>query len=182
MIIGISGKAGSGKNALANCITHIDNTWMHKSFASKLKIICYTLIGGRFFDQVSEAGKAKYLPEWNMTIGEMQQRVGTDAIRNVIHKNAWVMALFADYRDGDKWIITDVRFENEAQAILDRGGFLVRIDGARIEDTGRDPQHISETELDDWQKWHYRFDNSTLDIDDLQDHAQQILKLVYGDK
>lgn len=85
------------------------------------------------------------------TVRQMLQEVGTEAIRNQIHPNAWINALFADYvhtysatekvlnrglREGDadwqegtlpNWIITDVRFPNELDAIKRRKGISIRV-------------------------------------------------------
>ncbi len=52
-----------------------------------------------------------------------------------------------------KWLVTDVRFENEAEAIKERGGILLRIN--RNVDTGT---HPSETSLDDY-KFDYTISN-----------------------
>jgi len=93
----------------------------------------------------------------HMTVREMLQKLGTEAMRNGLHNNVWVNALFADYRAPkmsedfpSKWLITDVRFENEAEAIKERGGILVRIKRSSSESSG---SHPSETALD-----HYKFD------------------------
>ena len=84
-----------------------------------------------------------------LTPRKLLQLLGTDCGRNIINPNIWVNALFADYKaynivkepiDGFRkdftvldskypnWIITDVRFPNEAQAIKDRGGIVIRVD------------------------------------------------------
>lgn len=79
-----------------------------------------------------------------LTVREFLQKLGTDAVRNNVHSNAWVNALFADYtpkynhppahQDNlpiittyPKWIITDCRFPNEAKAVEERGGLLIRV-------------------------------------------------------
>lgn len=83
-----------------------------------------------------------------MSVREFLQKLGTDAMRNGLHPNTWVNATFANYKPGEsKWIITDVRFPNEAEAIENRDGVLLRIN--RNTDTG---DHPSETALD-----HYGF-------------------------
>jgi len=76
------------------------------------------------------------------TVRELLQLVGTNAMRNIIHEDVWVNALMNQYyifptyddstTDGNKWdypnwIITDVRFENEAKSIEDRDGFIIRV-------------------------------------------------------
>src|SRR6185369_15451237 len=131
MIIGISGKIGAGKDTLAECIQEIDPDFQNKKFAYKLKQIATILTG--VDDQWTHEGKECYLNNWGMTIREVQQRLGTDAMRVGLHPDVWILALFADWEPHKylKWVVTDVRFPNEAQAILDRGGFIVRIDGTR---------------------------------------------------
>lgn len=52
-------------------------------------------------------------------------------------------------------IITDVRFPNEASFVKEKGGYMVNVrrlnaDGSQFLDTGRDPNHESETALDDY--------------------------------
>jgi hypothetical protein len=85
------------------------------------------------------------------TVRQILQEIGTDAIRNEIHPDAWVNALMSEYICGGiraypwtyctceagecdysnkytpKWIITDVRFPNELQAVKDRNGIMIRI-------------------------------------------------------
>lgn len=55
------------------------------------------------------------------------------------------------------WIITDVRFPNEAEAIKDRGGFIIRIDRPGVEPVNA---HPSETALDNWD-FDYRIANAS---------------------
>ena len=42
--------------------------------------------------QTSQSGKATYLEDWGMTVREFQQRLGTDAVRDGLHKDSWVLA------------------------------------------------------------------------------------------
>lgn len=140
------------------------------------------------------------LMERPLTVREFLQKLGTEAMRNQIHPNVWVNALFADYiadtgfqyqvkKVGESivtgeqqlkvvsepkpydfgypnWIITDVRFPNEAQAILDRGGIVIRVNRPKAwhnsDIVRRDLQteHPSETALDNW-KFNYVIDNSS---------------------
>ena len=103
-----------------------------------------------------------------MTVRKLLQLLGTEAGREIIHPNIWVNALFADYKvyhepsmypngGGGKapnWIITDVRFPNEAKAIKDRGGIVIRVNRLDVDKfTANFPQtlHPSETALDDYE-------------------------------
>ena len=132
------------------------------------------------------------------TVRDLLQLIGTEAMRNVIHSNIWVNALFVDYKlkigkydsiaiqdSYPNWIITDVRFPNEAEAIKQRGGILIRINrypDVIIDRPGQERiiekfdvlnerhmnlykgeiqrQHPSETSLDNYDKWNYIFDNN----------------------
>lgn len=115
----------------------------------------------RFEDQEFK----KQMSPFGMTYRELLQKVGTEAMRNQIHTDVWVRALFAEFisttwtwshelskpvPDEPRWLITDVRFENEADAIKERGGLMIRIfrnpDGPN---TSTD-LHPSETALDDY--------------------------------
>ena len=168
MVIGVSGKIGSGKDTFADFfIEHVAEEYGHqfenKKFAYNLKKIVSILAGVPMDDVFSREGKLKYLPEWGMTIGEMQQKIGTEAIRNNIHNDAWVLSLFGIYKeDKDFWIVTDVRFKNEAKIIKEKGGIVIRLNGdPNNSKTGddRNMTHQSEIDLDDYQGFDYVYDN-----------------------
>ena len=55
------------------------------------------------------------------------QYIGTDLFRDALHPNTHVNALFSELRPDSKFIITDVRFINEADAILNSGGIVIRL-------------------------------------------------------
>ena len=141
------------------------STWEIKKYAGKLKQIASLLTGIEIEDFEDQFIKKQNLgPQWNvhgmpMTIREFLQKLGTDALRDGLHTNAWVNALFADYKcvpadrapkgwDCDNWIITDVRFPNEAKAIKDRNGLLIRVDKPFVKPINN---HPSETALDNWE-------------------------------
>ena len=149
-LIGLSGKRGSGKNTVAEMMQDANHLYQEHAFASKLKYFATQLIGGGY-DVYSQQGKAKFIPEWGMTVGELLQRLGTDAIRNGLHQQAWVLACFAGIQPEDYAIITDCRFPNEVAAIQGRGGIVIRIEGDPLKQQGdgtRDDTHPSETALD----------------------------------
>lgn len=76
------------------------------------------------------------------------------------------------------WIITDVRFPNEAQAIKDRGGIILRIDRPAKVDLGprrTDWMHSSETALDTWE-FDYEIDNDG-GVEDLMEEIKIFLEV-----
>jgi hypothetical protein len=156
--------------------------WEIKKWAGKLKYIASIITGipvEKFEDQ--EFKKTNLGSEWDqpipgedwvdgkpvpvpMTVRDLLQILGTEAMRDGLHKNVWVNALMADYKihpehfndiangreTGDgypNWIITDTRFPNEAQAIKDKGGMVIKVDRPGV---GPVNGHPSEDALKDY--------------------------------
>jgi len=167
MIIGINGYAGSGKDTVGTILQQIDRDshWEIKKWAGKLKQVAELLTGipvEKFEDQ--EFKKTNLGKQWNdrinnpMSVRDFLQKLGTEGLRDGLHTNTWVNALMADYKcvpadrapngwDCDNWIITDTRFPNEAQAIKDADGIIIRVTRPGI---GPVNDHPSETGLNQW--------------------------------
>lgn len=204
-LIGINGKIGSGKDTVGKIIQHLTSNWSDeefvdthmldirssweiKKFAGKLKQIASLLSGipvKRFEDQEF---KQKQMSEgWGMTYREFLQKLGTEAMRNGLHTNVWVNALFANYnaigykyKDCDykviqgkweypNWIITDMRFPNEMEAVVEKNGITIRVNrpGISLLD------HPSETSLDTAEFDYTIVNDST--IEDLVIKVREIL-------
>ena len=197
MLIGISGKMGVGKDTLGSILCDLEPAYEVKRFANKLKMIASLLSGISVERFESQDFKQFNMPSvWNrykspttaygdqrikMTVREFLQKLGTEAMRDNLHEDVWVNALFADYKERyfgsnsmPNWVITDVRFPNEANAIINRGGIMVKIN--RTDTTGINKNHSSETALDNWTGFSYEIDNNGT-IEDLILHAECILKL-----
>lgn len=144
--------------------------WEVKKWAGKLKSIASLLTGipvKKFEDQ--EFKKTQLGPQWGMTVRDFLQKLGTDGLRTGLHENTWVNALMADYEglydiDTDrttwpKWVITDTRFPNEAKAIKEAGGIVIRVDRPGYKPVN---DHPSETGLDNWDFDHRIMNGSDL--------------------
>jgi hypothetical protein len=133
-----------------------------------------------------ECSKEKYEEEYRVnwqtaykhefTPRELMQFIGTDLFRDKLLNNIWVNALFADYKkpaqiaiettggytnyptsvNFPNWIITDVRFPNEVEAIKKRGGIVIRINRNNIDNSST---RESETALDNYQGFDWTLDN-----------------------
>jgi hypothetical protein len=161
--------------------------WEIRKFAGKLKDIASHLTGIDIEDfEDQEFKKTNLSRDWwtpePMTVRDFLQKLGTDALRNGLHPNVWVNALMADYigfhhdhapngTEYPNWVVTDTRFPNEAQAIKDRGGIIIRVDRPGVKPIN---DHPSETGLDDW-KFDYRIANVS-DIYTLKETIRGILK------
>ena len=198
MIIGVSGYSGSGKDLVGTMIQFLasrnnakvsledildfpinhqywleeQSGWEIKKWAGKLKTIASMLTGipvEKFEDQ--EFKKTDLGPEWDMTVRDFLQKLGTDAVRNGLHTNAWVNALIADYTNESKWVITDTRFPNEAEAIRKKDGILIRVERPGVKPINN---HPSETGLDDYTFDHVIKNNGS--IEDLLLKVKSILQ------
>jgi hypothetical protein len=274
MIIGLSGKKGSGKDTVAKILQYFTlpeelrtisiDEWVYeltyheevsdnlstylenRKFAGKLKDCISLLLGIPRWKLESEDYKQQLLPEcWDvwtlehemgnsihttkdeaviianylrlpddaysiekesMTIRDLLQIMGTDAMRDVVHPNIWVNTLMTDYQpvsltniakasltsgnmtkiikepSWPAWVISDVRFLNEASAIKNglAGSpvpkndfrFLVRVNRNQRK---TEDEHPSETELDDYQYWDYVIENDS-NLDNLAFEIHCMLK------
>ena len=123
-----------------------------------------------------------------ITVREFLQTLGTDAIRDNLHENTWVNALMADYKPKkvmnksgffvddvmSKWIITDTRFPNEAEAIKKADGIIIRIERPGVKPIN---PHPSETSLDKWD-----FDYVIVNDGSLADLTKKIKKVLKDSK
>jgi hypothetical protein len=219
-IIGINGKIGVGKDTVGSIIQYLTSEYRDKynfiewqdrvenygssthskfeikKFAGKLKEIAF-LLTGKPVENFEEQNfkKLNMGSAWNMTYREFLQKLGTEAMRNGLHEDVWVNALFADYRgpkmseyNPSNWIITDMRFPNELEAVVERKGITIRVVRPKIESVvdkmrpysdlvhygiPMPVEHPSETALDD-AKFHYEIINDG-SIKDLIEKVKQIL-------
>ena len=99
--------------------------------------------------------------------------MGTEVGRS-IHENAWVNALFNKYED-QWWIIPDTRFPNEAEAIKNRGGKLIRVNRENTNQFVVADTHPSETSLDNYTDWDFIIDNNGT-MEELEEKVIEICK------
>lgn len=152
ILIGIVGKAGVGKDTAASFLVGAEG-FKRYAFADPLKKIAAIL-----FDtdvQVFDDAEAKRVhdPRWNMTRRQMAQFVGTEMVRDKLGEDHWI-ALLNQKMDGRKVarnVITDVRFQNEADYIVGWGGYLLHIESlsrSAIPAGSAESNHQSEQGLD----------------------------------
>lgn len=115
--------------------------------------------------------------EWiesTATVREYLQRYGTEAHRELFGPNFWVDHVDLTDHEGRIVLVTDVRFRNEAQAVADAGGSIVRVTGpSDVEGAG--DGHASEEGLPSWLI-DYDLRNDVRD-DDFASLDEQVLKL-----
>ena len=152
-IIGLTGKRGAGKDTAARLIEKLTSgAYCQKLyFADSIKWMAQPLTGLPLAELYTQEGKATFLPELGMSVGELFQRLG-QALRDSLHADVWVIDTMAKVLPGKCTLIPDVRYPNEARAILARGGVVLRVLGDPLQQQGdgtRDDRHPSETALDE---------------------------------
>jgi len=148
MIIGLIGKKQSGKTTLMKSL-------LSTRFADKFLYINFkdALVGEikeNFRELLTEISKIYKKPidvlfdEKPPLIRALLQNYGTD-VRRKDDNDYWVNKTVVGANDVFSDIIFgDIRFLNEAKAVKNIGGTLIKIE----RDTGQYDSHISETELD----------------------------------
>jgi hypothetical protein len=139
-IIAITGLKGSGKDTTADYIIKQYPNWEKDSFAGTLKDAVSVIFG---WDRKMLAGETpedreiretrdEYWSEkfgYEITPRIILQQLGTDCLRNHLHKNIWVDSLEKKIRNTTKnIIITDCRFKNELDMLRSLGATIVRVE------------------------------------------------------
>ena len=189
MIVGISGKARSGKDTFAEMLAVELNKQAHPSFvlmafARELKNKCqeaFELTYEQLWGEDKEVPDKRYrkpittltgtgeLPTVYWTAREIMQDLG--AFYRSIDGEFWIKNLFrvAESKRYDNIIVTDVRYINEADYILNKGGFVLRVERDNKDDV-HNMQHPSEVELDNYNRFDFRVDNNGT-LEDLEKTA-----------
>lgn len=178
-LVGVTGRAQHGKNSVGEVLVE-EHGFIQTAFADTLKemalvlnpIIVPSTYNTRLADIVHELGweQAKRLPE----IRRFLQVLGTEAVRDMIGENAWVDALDRyifdrDDVDDHQFVVTDVRFPNEANWVMRNQGIIIKVVRPNYEN-GVDPTHPSEALVD------------TLPYDYMVTNDKDLMSLAYAVK
>jgi len=123
MIIGLAGRAGSGKNTVADILCELIPGARQRAFADPLRRIAADLYNLHPNQLADRELKEQVIPEWGLSPRQILQRLGTEVGRQ-IHPETWTryVARQIEARPAVDWIVTDVRMPNEAAMIARMGG------------------------------------------------------------
>lgn len=162
LVIGLTGYARSGKDTAAKTLIE-KHDFVRRSFAEKLYGMLLATdpivpvpterVGIRVLETryerlsvvVERIGweKAKdTIPE----VRQLLQRLGTEGVRVHLGETTWIDAAVSDIRTGGRYVFTDVRFENEAEAIRKLGGEVWRVERPGFEPVN---SHVSDAGIPD---------------------------------
>jgi len=192
MIIGITGKARSGKDQLGAYIQDIfnkkhDRWFTHIFFAEMLKTMCmdhFDLSNDQVYGDLKEVSDNRYvkeLPEEGTVLTdenfwtprEILQELGS-FYRKIDH-NFWVRILQDEIkvRGIKDALITDVRHINEAEFVKNSKGMLLKITRDDVSEI-HNSSHISETALDDYKDFDIIVPNKGT-LQDLENIASEVV-------
>lgn len=198
LVIGFGHKRGSGKDTSAGYFCkHYQAERI--AFADPIKAL--TMVAyGLDRDQAYGDQKERTDPFWDVSPAELQQVEGTELHRKRLaeifpqkfgNQNIWVRMARRRIEEGESsfYVISDLRFPNEADMVKELDGFCIRVDcdfetrmrrtGGNFE--GRDDDHYSEVALDDFTGWDFIVDNNGSE-DDLKRGLETVIRQVPVEK
>ena len=130
-IIGLMGAVGSGKDTIADFLTN--HGFVRLAFAKKVKDVAHVVFGwdrdmleGRTPE--SREWRERVDPRWGISPRTALQKIGTEMFREHICDDVWIRAVKQDIEATERdVVVTDCRFENEMEAILEAGGILLYV-------------------------------------------------------
>lgn len=171
--IGLTGRIASGKDYLFSQLWARDSSFERVSFADTLRHEIEETLGLSYSIEKPYSELERRLQQW----------WGTD-YRRAQDPDYWVRQTVETkaipyVEAGLSPVFTDVRFPNEAFAVLEHGGIIVRVTAPtevrEKRNGGPLPDHGSETAMDDYTV-DYTLD-STVDDETYQQQVQDILAL-----
>jgi hypothetical protein len=140
-LVGITGRAGAGKDTLAAYF--VAQGYVQYSLASPIKAALNAMFGFTNEQWEDRQWKETVLPVIGKNPRQMAQTLGTDWGRQQVSSDLWLQLAHSFIINSDKpVVISDVRFDNEADFVQSLGGEVIRVvrhDLPQVQD------HLSET-------------------------------------
>lgn len=185
MLIGLLARRTYGKDTIADyLVEHYD--YKKVSLATPLKEACRVLFN--FNDeQLYGSLKETIDPNWGIAPRQMYQYLGTDIFRHDINKimsnigdNFWINNIKIQYQKAlqqdpnTKFVISDVRFQNEVDIIHQLGGIVIKIE-RYLDINNTTDTHESEKSIDFIKNYDIIIEN-TGTIDELYIKVDELSK------
>ena len=143
-LIGLTGRARSGKDTVAHHLNE-NNSYSSYAFAQPMKQACKIMFN---WSEQHVNGDLKEVvdPLFGISPRVAMQRLGTEFGRETINKSMWLLRAQTEIDSKLNLVITDVRFNNEAELIKENGGIVIEI---RRNDREAVSEHKSENGIDE---------------------------------
>lgn len=163
-----------------------------KKFAGKLKDSIQFKFPSLFNTESWERGEDDYRNEYleSLKMTRRELLIAEAMSLRAINKDYWVVALMNEYKTEENrkvsdslhyhlsdWIITDMRFKNEFQAVKEKGGICVRVEREGIPKI----DSISETSLDEGVEFDFIINNNASQIE-LIEQVEQLYESIIKTK
>jgi hypothetical protein len=121
MLVGICGKAGSGKDTIGDYLV-TRYKFQRIALADPIKRLVkdiFVLDDHTVYDRVAREQQLKNWPDW--TVRKLLQFIGTELFRNNVDDAIWVKSLWLRIVENPdiNYVVTDVRFPNELKYFQD---------------------------------------------------------------
>lgn len=125
-LVGLAGKKQCGKDTVAGYLVR-EHGFEQDSFAEPIRKFVADLCS--YTRQELEAKKEEVHPVYGQTPRMMMQTLGTEWGRNTIKDSIWLAGLLLRLAasGADSIVISDLRFDNEAEAIREAGGVIIHL-------------------------------------------------------
>jgi len=147
-LIGITGKARSGKDNIAKYL-YENYGFTRIAFADPVKMAAQQIFGLSHAQTWDDRLKEVEIPYWGMSPRQMFQKLGTEATHPIFGSDVWMKRWFMAYdvlKDTDHVVVPDVRYDLEAQGIINLGGMIIEVQRGEGLD-GEEGKHMSERGL-----------------------------------
>ncbi len=185
-IIGLCGDKFHGKDTFADALCNLHG-FERFAFANPLKESAAAAFGRPTAEFHDVALKETPIPGWpNWTYRKVLEWLGTDVYRKEFPGIWWKSTMAKiDASAGTKFVITDVRFQDEEKAVRERGGKLIRIVNPRVAATPADPQECETLGLHPSMWTHHTFNVDLVvqndgTVHDLRNRALMIYQQLFG--
>lgn len=114
MIVTVSGKAGAGKDTIADYLI-TKHSFKKISLADPIKRLVKDVFALTEFQVYDRVEREKPLEQWGgRSVRQLLQHIGTELFRDNIDPDIWVKSLWYTIKDSSyNYVIPDVRFPNE---------------------------------------------------------------------
>ncbi len=144
LLIGLCGPAGAGKDTVAK---HMANCGFTRyTMAMPLKRGLEAMLGIDLDTWDDRVRKEAVIPWLGKSPRQVAQTLGTEWGRQHVHPDLWVMLMLRQWDEvrqsrSPRMVVTDVRFDNEAQTIINSGGTVWRVERESVAPVSA---HVSE--------------------------------------
>lgn len=147
MIVGVSGKAQAGKDTVGNILV-AKYGFTRVASADALKRIARNIFG---WDAVKDDKGRRFLQDLAMAVRGYNQDYWINLTLQDIKRHTALNG-----KEAPNFVVTDVRFLNEVEYLKNNGALLIRVNrpGIKLLD------HVSETELDNYEGFNFVIENS----------------------